>query len=214
MTRIRDLTGNTYGRLMVTRMSQVNPVKWQCKCECGNDTIVTTGHLSSGHTKSCGCYSRELAQDINASHRQSKTPTYIVWCSMKSRCYNPSEIGYKNYGGRGITVCDEWKDSFENFIADMGERPKGMFIDRKDNNTGYSKDNCQWATRTEQNNNRRNNIIIEYNGSSHTLGEWATMLGFEYCTVKTRYYAGDRGDRLFRGLDHEFVANASVRKVS
>lgn len=180
--------------------------QWLCKCECGGETIAHTSHLTTGHTKSCGCYNRETASMVNMKHGHSKNKhpslTYMCWQSMKSRCENVNETGYQNYGGRGIRVCERWH-TFENFLEDMGERPKGMFIDRKDNDGDYCKENCKWATRTEQNNNRRNNIIITYNNKKLTLGQWATELGIQYCTLKTRYYKGDRGDKLFREVSNK-----------
>lgn len=184
---------------MVKRMEndKYNCARWLCDCECGNQTIVDAKHLKSGHTKSCGCYNREHTGEMRRTHGLSNTPTYNVWLGIKNRCENPHEIGYKNYGGRGIKVCDEWH-SFENFLRDMGEKPKGMSIERKDNNGDYCKDNCKWATRTEQNNNRRNNIILEHDGKIQTMGQWAKQLGIAYCTLKTRYYSGDTGDYLFR----------------
>lgn len=219
MTIIKDLTGKRFSRLTVIgrsprRFPDGTGVWWICKCDCGNESEVSTAHLNTGHTKSCGCYNRELIGKSRRTHGQSKTRENAIWCSIKQRCYNKNDAGYKNYGGRGIEMCSEWKDSFENFFTDMGLCPEGMSIDRIDVNKGYSKDNCQWSTRAEQNNNRRNNIIIEHNGLSYTLGEWATVLGFHYCTLKTRYYQGDRGDHLFRSLDHEFVANKYSRRQS
>lgn len=184
-----DLTGQRFGRLLAVRAipgSRNKPRRWLCRCDCGNEVEVITGDLRNGNTTSCGCYIRELHADRLRIHGMSKTTTYNVWASMLQRCNNPNSDKYQYYGGRGITVCERWH-VFENFLADMGERPsKNHSIDRIDNDREYGPDNCRWTTMRRQNRNRRSNIEIEYQGETMCLVDWADRLGLKYETVRQR----------------------------
>lgn len=155
-----------------------------CKCECGNKKIIDLGHLKSGHTTSCGCYRKEEM----TTHGMNKTLEHVSWDNMKSRCFNSKSINFKYYGGRGITICREWL-KFENFFADMGTKPsKEHSIDRIDNNNGYYKENCRWATKKEQARNKRNNINIEHQGRIQCLTDWAKELGISHVKLWYRLY--------------------------
>ena len=131
----------------------------------------------------------------------NKFAEYKLWDSMKSRCYNPKSPSYKNYGAKGITVCERWRTSYDNFIEDMGHRhtPKHQ-LDRIDNNKGYEPGNCKWSTPKENNLNRTNNIIVMFNGSKRVLSDVAEELGISVNTIYARYYRGDRDEKLFRSI--------------
>lgn len=162
-----DLTGQRFGRLTVVSPSPLRcyrNVVWHCRCDCGESTEMRGDHLRSGHSQSCGCLSRDRVQQMgttNARHGHCagyvKTGTYRSWRAAKNRTTNSSFRYWDNYGGRGIRMCPRWLDSFENFLADMGERPEGTTIDRINNDGDYEPGNCRWATPTEQQKNKRIN---------------------------------------------------------
>lgn len=161
--RFVNITGNRYGRLVVVSYlgKKGKSHLWNCRCDCGQEKIIYANNLKKGDSKSCGCLQKEIVSIKNTTHGMTETPMYDVWQSMKWRCVNPENHNYKHYGGRGITVCERWLHSFENFFADMGLRPSPeLSIDRIDNNGNYELSNCRWATKGEQNSNtRRNNKV-------------------------------------------------------
>lgn len=176
-----DLVGQKFGKLVVLKfhgMSQDKMTRlWHCKCECGGAILVPTKRLNNGDTKSCGCLSPEVTATRNTSHGCSDTALYRIWRSMLNRCHSPANEAFPRYGGRGITVDPRWH-TFENFKKDMGTKPKGMSLERLENNLGYSATNCKWATYTEQNSNRRDNVYLTMpTGDRVTLAEAARRLG-------------------------------------
>lgn len=167
MSRNYDLTGKVFGKLTVIREDSARETgnrRWICKCDCGNETVIITRNLNSGNTKSCGCL-RGKSTTHGHSTDGKVTSEYLAWYSMRRRCNYRSHPEYEYYGGRGIKVCERW-ESFECFIEDMGAKPsKNHTLERIDNQKGYSKDNCEWATWKTQSRNRR---VRNINKSGHT----------------------------------------------
>lgn len=189
-----DLSGHRFGRLVVTAEAARTGAssKWSCVCDCGGVVDVITPSLRNGNTSSCGCIKREMLAARNADaapHKVKKNPLYKTWSSMKARCLNPADVEYSNYGGRGIRFCDRWSD-FLNFIEDMGERPAGTTLDRRDVDGDYCKDNCRWATPLEQARNKRTNRVMTHLGESLCISEWAERTGINKTTLLDRVNAG------------------------
>jgi hypothetical protein len=174
-----DLTGQQYGRLRVLGFLRLDKVaRWACVCDCGNLIEARSNALRIGNTKSCGCLRSENTLKALIKHGLSRTPTQRSWMGIKQRCLNPKNPDFHGYGGRGITMCESWM-SFSSFLSDMGECPTGMSIDRIDNEKGYYKENCKWATQTEQVRNRRKTLLW----GGRPLAEWAEKTGEKYMTL-------------------------------
>jgi len=171
---------------------------WRCVCDCKTERFVRQGNLRSGHTTSCGCQIAIKTRAANKTHGMTRTTTYTIWRQVKSRCLNSNNPSYSDYGGRGISICKRWEDSFEAFLLDMGERPSDRHsIDRIDNSGDYEPGNCKWSTFAEQNRNYRRNIIIEHNGQAKCLADWADEMGITRHTLRRRIRAGwDMADAL------------------
>lgn len=175
----KNLTGIKFGYLTVTgyAFTKNKRAYWSCICQCGANKSILGKNLLNGLTVSCGCYNRSLTASRNYVHGMRYTSEYSIWKDMKKRCYNENHWAYSYYGGRGIKVCEEWLNDFMCFYNDMGSRPKGLTIDRIDNNGDYSKENCKWSTRLEQSNNRSDTIKLEFGGGLKTLTQISEITG-------------------------------------
>lgn len=153
--KLIDLSGRVFGRLTAIDCWSYKRYMytWKCLCSCGSECFVSRTHLLSGHTKSCGCIRSETSRAKATTHGLADSPEYRIWSAMKKRCSSPRDAGWKNYGGRGISVCESWI-KFENFFSDMGHRPPGLMLERINNDGNYEPSNCKWATRSEQMKNR------------------------------------------------------------
>lgn len=186
-----DLTGKRYGSLTVIKLAyktKDNRNCWLCKCDCGNETIVRSDNLINGHTESCGCLRERTSRKLLTTHGLSETRIYKIYKGMKARTTNENATEYKNYGGRGIKVCDEWINDFKAFYdwsINNGYKD-GLTIDRIDVNGNYEPSNCRWATIKEQANNRTNNHFITYNGETHTMKQWSEKLNIDYKRLWSR----------------------------
>lgn len=197
------MSGLRFGRLLVVGRDSKNSgrPKWICLCDCGKVISTVSHSLRGGRSTSCGCYRRERFEEVVTVHgsaRQGKkTPTYNIWGKMIARCHNPLSRNFQLYGARGIQVCQAWRDSFSNFVLDMGEVPLGMTLERTDNNKGYSPENCRWATRAEQANNTRCNVLIKYNDQILLAADFAAEIGMLPSTLRASL---KRGTRIFNGV--------------
>lgn len=200
--------GKRYGKLTVEKKAEKKgksrDSRWVCLCDCGKRTVAMANNLKKGNTRSCGCltYERMTQDNPNYKHGLSSTRLRRIWTSMKTRCYNPKSNSYSGYGGRGITICDEWRSDFETFYAwaiENGYRDD-LQIDRKNNDGNYEPSNCKWSNRSEQASNRRTTHLETINGETHTLAEWARISGVKVGTIAKRYHDGKRGADLIKAV--------------
>jgi len=192
-----DLTGEKFGRLRVLKLSGKDKhghKKWLCLCECGNESFVLGDNLKKGNTSSCGCLAAELRvrnKTIHGHRGALQTGEYTAWINMKMRCTNLKDDAYHRYGGRGISICKQWLNSFETFISDMGNKPtKNHTIDRIDNDGNYEPSNCRWATRSEQMNNYSRNRLIVLFGVTYTVKQASKVFELKYTFLRDRIYRG------------------------
>lgn len=193
--KLIDLTGQKFNRLEVVKRAisntTFNKPKWVCFCDCGKAIEVSGLNLRSGNTKSCGCLQVERAKEAQYKHRSSYSPEYSVWAGMIGRCCNPFNTNYSNYGGRGIKVCERWRHSFQNFLDDIGKRPSPLYsLERINNDGNYTLSNCKWATRQEQNINRRNVRWITIGNDTKILKHWLKELNVSASTFHKRLKKG------------------------
>jgi len=192
-------TGDRYGRLTVRLFVTRNPQRYECDCLCGRVVIVPKRDLRSGNTRSRDCLQSDETVARSYRHGLSSTSTYSSWLAMIRRCYDPTYERYEEWGGRGIAVCERWRgpSGAMNFYTDMGERPAGCSLERINNNGNYEPSNCKWATRSEQQSNKRNNRLVTFNEQTRTLTEWESVLGFKRNVL---FYRLDHGWDVERAL--------------
>lgn len=197
MSKANDLTGLRVGRLVVKERCghHRKEIAWLCECDCGNKIVRPAHRIKTAAVKSCGCLTHDNKPSLR--HGLADTPIHMSWMAMRQRCLNPKNKAYKNYGGRGITICERW-NTFENFLADMGNKPEGFELERIDVNGNYEPSNCKWATPLEQSRNRRVTVFVELDGKRRTLKEWAIRFGIKYHTAYARYTKGIAGKDLFK----------------
>lgn len=186
---MKDLSGMKFGMLEVVQYGFNKGGKhyWMCKCDCGNSKSVYGNSLINGDSKSCGCLRKKITSQRMKTHGMSSERLYRIWLKMKERCYYPKSISYKNYGKRGISICEEWL-KFENFRkwAIENNYADNLSIDRIDVDGNYEPSNCKWSNSKEQSNNRRSNVFITFNGSTKTMKEWSEEIGISNTTIWNR----------------------------
>ncbi len=183
--KVKDETGNRYGRLLVIAISESRKRKarWVCQCDCGATAIVTGDGLRQNKSISCGCLKKERIGSLNKKHGKSDSKIHNIWLGIRQRCFDEGCVAFKNYGGRGITMSDEWMD-FKAFYRDMGDPPPAHWIERKDNDGPYSKDNCTWEPRIVQMQNQRKTIRVEVDGVNMSMFRASSILGIKYGRIK------------------------------
>lgn len=190
----RNITGQKFGRLTAVQYDcKANGFHlWKCHCDCGAERTVRESNLMNGNSRSCGCLQKEIAASENTVHSMVESPEYNSWRGAKERCTNQNHIEYHIYGGRGVTMCERWLNSFAAFLEDMGRKPSPKHsIDRFPNNSGnYEPGNCRWATSKEQAENRRITLRVELHGTSITIKEFSERTGIPYSTVRWRSLHG------------------------
>jgi hypothetical protein len=178
---MKDITGQRFGKLVVLKVDHLDLRRrswwWHCKCDCGSTCIIDGHSLRSGNTQSCGCLRLERLSEKLFVHGKSKDPLYDVWIALKARCLDSNNTNFVHYGGRGITVCDDWLEfvPFQDWALDSGYK-KGLSIDRIDNNKGYYPENCRWVSHKVNNRNKRNNHLVTYKGETKIVTVWAESL--------------------------------------
>ncbi|MFZ2306796.1 MAG: hypothetical protein WAW73_20170 [Rhodoferax sp.] len=207
--RVIDMTGKRYSSLVALRMvgkATSGDLKWSFKCDCGSEFEANGYYARSGKITSCPTCAAERTRIASVKHGLTDSAEFEVWTGMQTRCLNRNSPAFENYGGRGISICQRWKNSFENFLADMGERPSpDHSIERENNDGNYEPSNCRWATAEEQANNKRNNVKVTIDGVTKNISAWARQFGVLIPTACLRHKQGLRGMDLF---------NSTVKQIS
>ena len=219
--KAKDLTGQKFGKLTVIKRAHSHgnskSIYWLCYCDCGNKDVEVRGScLTSGHTTSCGCYISERLTKVNTRHGGFGTRLYNIWQGMKKRCYKENDKDYKNYGGRGIQIYDEWKEDFACFRewALNNGYQDNLTIDRVDNNKNYEPSNCRWTTIQIQNNNRRNNKLLTIGNKTQTMAEWGRELNISDDTISSRLFNGWTCLEALEIVKHKTIKKQSISPIT
>lgn len=211
--KAKDITGQRFGRLVALGpigYSSDNRLMWLCQCDCGEKSHAHGGHLRSGHTHSCGCLHREVSSDSNKKHGMKHTPIYDIWCGIIQRCTSPNHKAYANYGGRGISICDEWRHDFQAFYDYVSQLDRygspEYTLDRADNNGNYEPGNLRWSTDNEQARNKRNNRLLTFNDKTQCVAAWAEEIGISASALHLRIFR--RGWSVERALTTPIVSHS------
>lgn len=216
MSRGLDITGMRFGSLTAIRrysQSKNKTWKWLCRCDCGEETVSFITTLHASETACCKSCRSKIISKQRTKHGMTRTPTYLSWRSMIGRCDNSKNLDYYLYGGRGIKICERWK-TFENFLADMGERPPGTSLDRENSNGDYEPENCRWSTPTEQANNRRNSALITFDGRIQTLSEWSKEVKIGRATLDQRLKRGWTVEKAFTIMVTKKDGEATIEELT
>lgn len=202
MTKHKNFSGKKFGKLTaIKEMPLTEGKKWLFECDCGNKLIALKYNVTTGHTKSCGC--------LKTKHGLYYTRLHRIWAGIKERCFNKNDIHYKRYGGRGITMCNSWKENFicfYNWAIENGYKDT-LTIDRINNDYNYCPENCRWASKEQQARNRKNNKFFNFNKETHCASEWEKILGFPRCTIYNRTKLGWNFEKIvttpIKGKNHD-----------
>lgn len=218
MTNRINMAGLRYGS--VTAICDVGQVKsgdrkWQFLCDCGSSFEASGYAVRSGKVRDCPACAKRRSASATTTHGMTETPEFEVWTGMHTRCYNPKNKAFADYGGRGIAICERWRESFAAFLADMGPRPSATHsIERNNVNGNYDPGNCRWATRVEQARNKRNNVKVVIDGIEKTLAEWCRVYRVRPATASLRHKNGVRGAALFRTTVREITHTGVTDTIS
>lgn len=220
MGKFVDLTGLNFGNWKVIQRAENKSGRsyWLCECKCGTIKTVCGQSLTNGNSKSCGCLRDTVSSERSKTHGKTKTRLYRIWQAMKNRCYNKNAPSFKNYGMRGIRICQEWLCDFQVFYdwAMSNGYKEDLTIDRIDVNGNYEPSNCRWSTRTEQANNKTNNHYITIEGKTKTISQWSQIFGINPRSVSNRIQLGWREERLFDDLipkDNYITYNGETKTI-
>lgn len=213
--KVIDMAGKRYSSIVamhVVGRSTSGDLKWQFQCDCGTEFQANGYYARIGKIVSCPVCAAERTRLASVKHGLTETPEFEIWTGIHTRCCNPKSTAFKNYGGRGISICDRWKDSFSNFLADMGKRPSPIHsIERSDNEGNYEPGNCYWATPYEQANNKRTNLKVTIDGVTKNLSEWARQFNVQVSTASLRHKQGLRGIDIFtstvKHINHQGITD-------
>lgn len=203
----KNLEGMTFNYLTVLEWVSKGVYKWKCICICGKIYFGNGTQIETGIVKSCGCMAGKATSDRQITHGMSYSEEYEIFKNIQQRCTNPKNPHYKNYGGRGIDICERWTNNFHNFYQDMGKRPSALHsVERRENDLGYSPENCYWATKKEQSRNKRSSVFITFQNRTMILADWASELKVYDSTIRNRMKKGESFESIYKRFEYKKTA--------